>query len=313
MIIFITPLLLFIICNYLIKKLIPFLKEKSLVDYPSQRSNHNFLVPKGAGIILIPLLCVSVLGVFISKGLLDKQWFIFLASVIILFTISFIDDVKNLSAPIRLLVHFFCVAISIYVLKKDISIFIESNILTWLNYNPLFLFYLLSLILLVAWIWIINLFNFMDGMDGLTCAQVLTISITINILSMFSLMNENFQFLSLILISLFLAFYKFNKPSAKIFLGDAGSIPIGYISGFMLIYTFLKNGPIIPLIIVFLYYLLDATLTLIIRFYKGKNIFEAHSDHFYQKILRAGQTHQQVLNKIVGLLFFSLYSFNAFY
>ena len=70
----------------------------------------------------------------------------------------------------------------------------------------------------------------MDGMDGLTCAQVLTISITINILSMFSLMNENFQFLSLILISLlFLAFYKFNKPSAKIFLGDAGSIPIGYI------------------------------------------------------------------------------------
>ena len=94
MIIFITPLLLFIICNYLIKKLIPFLKEKSLVDYPSQRSNHNFLVPKGAGIILIPLLCVSVLGVFISKGLLDKQWFIFLASVIILFTISFIDDVK---------------------------------------------------------------------------------------------------------------------------------------------------------------------------------------------------------------------------
>ena len=88
---------------------------------------------------------------------------------------------------------------------------------------------------------------------ALLALQVLTISITINILSMFSLMNENFQFLSLILISLFLAFYKFNKPSAKIFLGDAGSIPIGYISGFMLIYTFLKNGPIIPLIIVFFY------------------------------------------------------------
>ena len=91
----------------------------------------------------------------------------------------------------------------------------------------------------------------------------------------------------------------------QIFLGDVGSIPIGYIVGLVLIYTFLKNGPIVPLLIVSLYYLFDSTLTLIIRLIKKKDIFEAHSDHFYQKILRNfGQTHRQVLNKITILLVF---------
>ena len=304
MIVFITPLILFLICTFLIKKLIPFLKRMSLVDYPSQRSNHNLLIPKGAGIILIPLLIISVYGIFFFKGFLDKQWTIFLISASVLYLISLIDDVKNLSALIRLLTHFFCVAISIFMLRDDIALFIQNNISTWLHFSPLLLFYFLSFLLIFSWIWIINLFNFMDGMDGLTCVQVLTLFITANILCLLGLINENFQFISLILISLFLAFYKFNRPNASIFLGDVGSIPIGYVSGLLLITTFLNNGPIIPLLIVFLYYLFDSTLTLILRLKKGKNIFEAHSDHFYQKILRAGQTHRQVLNKIIILLLF---------
>ena len=81
----------------------------------------------------------------------------------------------------------------------------------------------------------------MDGMDGLTCIQVLTLFITTNILCLFGFINENFQLISLILISLFLAFYKFNKPNASIFLGDVGSIPIGYISGLLLITNFFKE------------------------------------------------------------------------
>ena len=68
MIVFITPIILFLVCTFLIKKLIPFLKRMSLLDYPSHRSNHNILIPKGAGIILIPLLIISVFGIFISRG-----------------------------------------------------------------------------------------------------------------------------------------------------------------------------------------------------------------------------------------------------
>ena len=172
---------------------------------------------------------------------------------------------------------------SIFILKEDIYKFIDNNILSFIDFNPLFIFYLFSVALILLWIWIINLFNFMDGMDGLTCTQVLFLALTINILYLLGYMNENFQFLSLILISLFLAFYKFNKPSAQIFFGDVGSIPVGYIAGLVLIYNFLKGGPSVPILIVYLYYLFDSTLTLVIRLIKRKNIFEAHSDHFYQK------------------------------
>ena len=304
MIVFFIPLILFVISNYLIKKLIPFLKEKSLVDYPSERSNHQILVPKGAGIVIIPLFIFSILGIFVSQDFFDKQWFIFLISTVILFIVSLIDDFKNLSAPIRLLVHVITVAISIFVLKEDIYKFIDNNILEFIDFNRLFIFYFFSFALTLIWVWIINLFNFMDGMDGLTCTQVLFLAFTTNILYLLGYMNENFQFLSLILISLFLAFYSFNKPSAQIFLGDVGSIPVGYIAGLVLIYNFLNGGPIVPLLIISMYYLSDSTLTLIIRIIKKKNIFEAHSDHFYQKILRTGQTHRQVLNKITILLFF---------
>ena len=304
MIVFFIPLILFAASTYLIKKLIPFLKKKSLVDYPSERSNHKILVPKGAGIVLVPLFIFSLWGVFVSQDFFDKQWSIFLTSIVILFIVSLIDDFKNLSAPIRLLVHFITVAMSIFILKEDIYKFIDNNILSFIDFNPLFIFYLFSVALIILWIWIINLFNFMDGMDGLTCTQVLVLALTINILYLLGYMNENFQFLSLILISLFLAFYKFNKPTAQIFLGDVGSIPVGYIAGLVLIYNFLKGGPSVSILIVYLYYLFDSTLTLVIRLIKRKNIFEAHSDHFYQKILRAGQTHRQVLNKITFLLFF---------
>ena len=79
MIVFFTPLILFIICNYLLKKnLYHFLKKMSLVDYPSQRSNHHYLVPKGAGIILIPLLIISVIGIFFIRVFLINNGLSFL-------------------------------------------------------------------------------------------------------------------------------------------------------------------------------------------------------------------------------------------
>ena len=192
--------------------------------------------------------------------------------------------------------------------------FMQNNILSWINYDPLVIFYIICGVLTVLWIWIINLFNFMDGMDGLTCIQVLLLAILTNLLSVFGFLSENFQHLSLVLISLFLAFFKFNRPPAKIFLGDVGSIPVGFITGLILIKALLNNGPFIPIIIVLMFYFFDSTITLFIRLIKKKKIMQAHSDHFYQKILRAGQTHNQVLKKIIvlliALLFLSMLSLN---
>ena len=150
-------------------------------------------------------------------------------SLVILYSVSLIDDIKNLSAPLRLSIHFISVVLSILALKNEVIFFIKNNILPWVDYPPLTIFYIVCLALTIIWIWIINLFNFMDGMDGLTCTQVLLLALTTNLLSVFGLLSENFQYLSIVLFSLFLAFYRFNKPRAKIFLGDVGSIPVGYL------------------------------------------------------------------------------------
>ena len=109
----------------------------------------------------------------------------------------------------------------------------------------------------------------MDGIDGLTALQVCTVAICVNFLSIFGYLNEEYQIFSLVLFSVYLAFYKFNRSPAKIFLGDVGSIPSGYLIGFIMISCLLTNGVLLPIIIVNIY-ILDSTCTLLIRIVKRK-------------------------------------------
>ena len=318
MTIFIIPLILYFFCHYALKKIIPFLKDKSFVDKPSSRGNHKELIPKGGGIVIIPCLIISILLYTQFETFVTNKWNVFLVSIVSLFIISLIDDFKNLSAKIRLSVHFCCVLLSVYFLKQDIIFFINSHNLVILeNIDKNILFFFLSLLIILIWLWIINLFNFMDGMDGLITTQMIVLSFLTNILALSSILNEQFQFLSLTVLSLFLAFIKYNKPKAKIFLGDSGSIPCGYIAGFILIDSFLSLGPFIPFLIIILYFLLDSSITLVRRIVKKENLFIAHSDHFYQRMLRTGYSHKEVLRKIsilwIILLFLSFLALKAKY
>ena len=303
MTLFVIPLILYFFCFYALKKIIPFLKRKSLVDIPSNRGNHDELKPKGGSIVLIPSLIISILLFFFFEDSMDLKWLIFLTSIFILFVVSLLDDIKNLSASTRLSVHFFCVILSVFSMKQDIYFFLNNYNLPILNnLDLIFQFYLISIIIILLWLWIINLFNFMDGMDGLISLQMIFLSLVTNIVSMMNLMGKNFQFLSLIILSISLAFYRHNKPIAKIFLGDSGSIPFGYIAGFILISSLLSLGPFSSILIILLYFFLDSTITLISRFINRKNLIVAHSDHFYQQMLRSGRSHKNVLQKIFFLM-----------
>jgi UDP-N-acetylmuramyl pentapeptide phosphotransferase/UDP-N-acetylglucosamine-1-phosphate transferase len=130
------------------------------------------------------------------------------------------------------------------------------------------------------------------------------LALTVNVISLMNYFDKDFQFLGLLIFAAFLAFFRQNKPSAKIFLGDSGSIPSGYIAGFVLIESFLKQGPFLSILIILMYFILDSTITLIIRSIKNKNLFVAHSEHFYQVMIRKGYSHHYVLMKILFLLIF---------
>ena len=90
------------------------------------------------------------------------------------------------------------------------------------------------LFFVMLWVWIINMYNFMDGMDGITSVQISSLSILTNFLAILGLIEESFIYFSLILLTISFAFYSVNKPPSKIFLGDVGSIPLGFIAGFIL-------------------------------------------------------------------------------
>ena len=309
--IIIYTILLYFFSLYVIKKSIFFFNKYSIIDFPSKRSNHKNPTPKGAGLIIIPTVVISTLifFYFIEKTL--YEWITILFLCVFLGVISFIDDVKNLSIKSRLFSQTIIIGLSLLIYSEPISVILLSFPISLEKYFPLISFFLFFFFF-ISWMWIINLYNFMDGIDGLTALQVCTVAICTNFLSIFGYINEEYQIFGLILFTVYLAFYKFNKSPAKIFLGDVGSIPSGYLVGFIMISCFLTNGILLPMVIVNMYYILDSTITLFIRIVKRDNVLEAHSNHFYQKMIRKGYQHSFVIKRIFWLnsilLIFSLLS-----
>ena len=313
---FIIIIALYFLTSFILKRTLGFFSSTALLDFPSKRSNHSVPKPKGAGLILIPLLIFATLLVFFLENILNYHWIIIFGFCSILCFVSLLDDIKNISSKIRLTFQFFCVFSSLILFKEDIALYSESQRLDFIfnnEYQNIPVYFFLFFIGLF-WVWIINMFNFMDGMDGITIVQVASLALLSNVLALSGLIESNFIYFSLILLAIFISFYSVNKPPAKIFLGDVGSIPIGFLSGFIIIYNIIKTQLILPYLIIIMYYLLDSIITILIRLFNGRNIFKAHSEHFYQKLLRKGYSHSYVLKRIIVvnliLLFLSFLSIN---
>ena len=117
---------------------------------------------------------------FLIENTINTKWIVFLLSIFSLFLVSLVDDIKGLPAMLRLSVQSLCVIISVYFIKDDITLFLNNlDIAMELNVNESLLFYLLASLIFFSWLWLINLFNFMDGMDGLTALQMIFLALTI--------------------------------------------------------------------------------------------------------------------------------------
>ena len=299
---FIIILALYPLTSTLLNWTLKFLKNSMFLDVPTERSNHRTPKPRGAGIILIPLILFSTSVIFLLEDTLNNNWKIIFGFCLLLSILSLLDDIKNISTKIRLTFQIFCVFSSLYLFKDKLNIFMRSSeFLIIFNGIESFGLGLIFCFLVMLWVWIINMYNFMDGMDGITSVQIISLSILTNLLAILGLIEETFIYFSLIILTISFAFYSVNKPPSKIFLGDVGSIPLGFIAGFILIYNMIMYNLIFPFLIIMLYYLQDSITTIILRFLKKENIFQAHSSHFYQKILRKGYSHDYVLKKIIYL------------
>ena len=257
-----------------------FLEKKKILDIPNVRSSHLKPVPTGGGWIIN--LCI--VGIIFFLDPYDK-----IPAIITILGLAFVswkNDIKNLNIGIRLLFQIFFISIY-FVYLYNFGFYKESQLI-----------YVLFIILIFTWF--INIFNFMDGIDGISAIMTITICIGI-IFAYISNNSEYFPSFEILITSTCLAFLYWNWKPAKIFLGDVGSIVLGFVCILSLYWLFLDGNTWHWVLSLPMYYVLDTTLTLINRFIKGKKIWQAHSEHFYQKAVQSGMNHSQVVKLIIAL------------
>ena len=268
---FFYPIFILFLTIFSLKILINFLNKRNILDIPQKRSNHNIPKPKCAGLIIVPIIIVSIFF-FINLDLIKSEpWKYICYFTIVLFLTSFLDDIFNLPSSLRLLIQIISITLVLQFFDTYINEFMEKTFsqLNLFHKNEL-LKLIIKILLIIMWLWITNLFNFMDGIDGISASQLITFSLGIIILSLNSEMLLEFKYLGLIFFSSILGFLYWNQPPAKIFLGDCGSIPIGFLIGGICILSLLKLNNFIPTMILLLYYILDSSLTLANRILQKK-------------------------------------------
>ena len=270
---YILVLGLLIIASYVYLKLA--IKFK-IIDKPNQRSSHTKITVRGGGIVF-------TIAIILFSFLNDYQYPYFLLGVLLISIVSFLDDIFTLSSKIRFPFQF----LAVFLVLFQVGV----------AFNP----FLLFLLFFFVGVGIINMFNFMDGINGLTGMYSLVV------LSGFYFINLNESILNpelilfTILSVLVFGFFNFRK-NALFFAGDIGSIAIGMLVFFIgLLLTIKLSSPLILLLIII--YGADAGCTLLYRmFFTKESILDPHRHHIYQKIVDIYKISHLKVSLIYGLL-----------
>ena len=251
--------------------LYPVLKRYALAK-PNARSSHLTPTPQGAGIAVIAAVVAAsaiaiALHAFPEGATLPLT--IIVAAALAMACVGAIDDIRPLPIIPRLLLQAVIVAAVIYSLPKELRIV------------PVVPWSLERLILLLGGLWFVNLVNLMDGIDWMTAAEVIPLTATFALLGAAHALPSYGAFLAAALGGAVVGFAYFNRPIARVFLGDVGSLPIGLLLGWLLV-LLAANGHLAAAILMPLYYLADATVTLLRRLIRSERVWQAHRTHFYQ-------------------------------
>ena len=275
------------------------LKSKGVMDNPNARSSHKIPTPRGGGIAIIIAIIGGTLVLYVGAITLPTFWITILFIACGLACVSWLDDLKGLSALTRLISQVIAVSVAIYM---DPSL---SEYTIWILPH-----YLTIPIFAVSWIWFINLYNFMDGIDGITGVETISICIGLGAMASIGHLPQSFFAPLMIISTSALVFLYWNWSPAKIFLGDVGSIPLGFMLGWFLLHTVTEGAWVIAIIIPG-FYLCDATLTLLKRAWQRKPIWQAHREHFYQMPALKDIAHNRIMLPIIsanlGLIIIALW------
>jgi UDP-N-acetylmuramyl pentapeptide phosphotransferase/UDP-N-acetylglucosamine-1-phosphate transferase len=276
-----------ILCAGLIVLLRPLLRRYALAR-PNARSSHTIPTPQGGGIaVLVATLLVTAAVFFLHAGLSQALVTLGLlsAATIGLAIVGVLDDISPLGTLPRLAAQTIVVVVLVAMLPANAQVL---TILPW---------WLERVALVFAGVWFVNLVNFMDGIDWMTVAEVIPVTAGLVLLAFFGALPLPAMLIALALLGAIIGFAPFNRPIARLFLGDVGSLPIGLLLYWLLLQLALR-GHLLAALLLPLYYVADTTIVLLRRAINGEPITQAHRSHFYQLAIGRGFSVLQVVSRV---------------
>lgn len=267
-----------------------------LLAHPNERSSHTSATPQGAGLaVMASLLAVSIAASLLGVITPSPSLVPVLIGAGVLTVIGALDDAQALAVSWRLLAQALVALAIVFLLPQTFRLLPDLLPLG-----------IERALLVLGVIGFVNAVNFLDGLDWMTVAQVVPITIGVAILCGLGVVPSNIGLLAVVLLGATLGFAVFNKHPAQIFLGDAGSLPIGLVLAYLLLYV--AEAHIVSAIMLALYTLADSTLTFSRRLLNGEPVFQAHRSHFYQRAVAGGLQVPQVTARVfwLGLWLMSL-------
>ena len=256
---------------------------------PTDRGLHQTPTPVGGGLGLIGGALIIWL---LAYRLMPPLGLPLLAALGLLAAVSWIDDRKPLPPAMRILAQAVAVAVVLWHLPVDLRLI------------PALPLEIERLGLLIAWMWIINLTNFMDGIDGIAGMEAIAIgagyALVTRLLPASAQLTAHLPELALMLAASAAGYLLWNWAPARIFMGDVGSIPLGLLFGVLMLDLALR-GQWAAALILPLYFLADTTLTLFERLQRGSKPWQAHREHAYQRAVLAGLSHAAVTLHVAAL------------
>jgi UDP-N-acetylmuramyl pentapeptide phosphotransferase/UDP-N-acetylglucosamine-1-phosphate transferase len=264
-----APLLAFLVSTLLAFFLSRGKAARFALDHPNERSLHATPVPRTGGIAVM----IAAATVWFAGGAAaPAPLLVALAAVA---AVSLIDDVRHIPAALRLIVHLGAAGVFVHAVSgADVPLAAQA-------------------LLALAIAWIANLYNFMDGSDGLAGGMTL-IGFCCYAAAAIAAGDSEFARTNLIIAASAAGFLLFNFHPAKIFLGDVGSVPLGFLAGAVGVLGWLKGEwPLWFPVLVFSAFIVDSSVTLARRLFKRERVWMPHRDHYYQRLVQIGWGHSR--------------------
>ena len=267
--------------------------RNAILDKPNERSLHTNPTPRGGGLAIVASLLSSTIALHLM-GRLSRETMIALFGAIPIAAVGWLDDKKGVSPKVRFPIHILSALWALFWIGGMPTLMLGSHVLTIGHIIG-------GLLAVIGIVWATNLYNFMDGSDGIAGAEALTIGLT-GAMLLWTAGAVGLSLLSLATAGAALGFLFWNWSPAKIFMGDVGSGTLGF--WFAVLALGSERSMAVPATLWGLIagvFVVDATLTVLRRAMRREQLHVAHRTHGYQRMVAAGWTHRRVASAVIAI------------